>query len=137
MKPSEVRTRIIDDHQLIRSEVNELDSLSKRFEDGEPEVGAELRDRGLELFAAHLNLEDTLLVAALRTLDDGDRLADRLQREHREQRQMLRFLIDRLTEDHRPTSLVAEELRNFGNYVRSDMEHEEATILSAGLLRDD
>jgi hemerythrin-like domain-containing protein len=139
MGPSEIRERILEDHERLRVLLDELDGLSKRFAAGE-EVGLELRDHGVglfEVFAAHLALEDSRLVPALAGLvGGGPDLADRLAREHAEQRAMLRYLIGRLEAAQRPTSVVAHEVCRFAAEVRADMLHEERTILSAGLLTE-
>jgi hemerythrin-like domain-containing protein len=99
MAPSEIRERVLEDHERLRAMLDELDGLGQRFEAGE-EVGLELRDQGVglfEVFAAHLALEDSRLVPALAGLaDGGPELAHRLAREHAEQRAMLPYLIGRL-----------------------------------------
>ena len=134
-----VRQRILAEHADLRSALDELDTLSEAFRRGEPGSGSRLRERGksfVEVFAAHILTEDTLLVAALRTIELGDDLADRLMHEHREQRELIGYLLGRLVDDARPTSLVANEMRSFSHLVRIDMEHEEGTILREDLLGD-
>lgn len=133
------RLRVIEEHQKLRGMLDHLDELTKRFSADE-EVGDELREAGASLFevlAAHLALEDSVLVPALvDSVEGGAQLADRLQREHTEQREMLRFLVRRLEEENRPTALIWNELKSFSGYLRRDMRHEEETILREGLLPD-
>ncbi len=140
LNPGQVRDRILAEHAALRSALDELDALSEGFRQGEKGLAARLREHGkafVEVFAAHILTEDTLLVDALRSLGEGDGLVDRLAHEHREQRELIGYLLGRLTDDARPTSLVASEMRSFSRLVRIDMEHEEGTILHEDLLRDD
>lgn len=133
MDPKAVRERILDDHGRLRDQLAAIESLADRFEKAGAEVGAELREHGLvlcELFASHLSFEDAQLSPILRAIPGrGDALADRLAREHREQRELLRFLVGRLEQESRPTTLVARELASFCEYLREDMAHEEAHLL--------
>lgn len=137
MQPEEIRARVFAEHEQLRGQLDEIDGWTRRFENGE-EVGSEICELGVglfELFASHLALEDSLLAPALAELaPDGEALADRLVREHDEQRAMLRYLLRRLEEARRPTALIANELRSFAGYLRRDMQHEEETILREGLL---
>lgn len=138
MDTAEVRSRIFEDHAFLRERLTELEDLNERFEKGGAEVGDELRDQGLaliEVFAAHLTLEDTHLVPALRSLPNGgEEAASRLEREHWEQRELLCFLVRRLEEETRPTSLISRELESFCECVKVDMSHEESAILREDLL---
>lgn len=138
MDAAEVRSRIFDDHAVLRERLSEIEELNERFEKGGAEVGDELRDRGMaliEMFAAHLTLEDAHLVPALRSMPgEGEYAASRLEREHREQRELLRFLVSRLEEETHPTALVSRELESFCECVKVDMAHEESTILREDLL---
>ncbi len=139
MNPEEIRTRVFGEHEKIRGIIDEIDDLNKRFGRDE-DVGAEIREVGVglyEIFAAHLALEDSLLAPALEKISDrGPALAERLMREHSEQRAMLTYLLRRLEEQGRPTALVSNELRSFCEYLRRDMKHEEDTILDLGLRPD-
>jgi hypothetical protein len=133
MTPDQVRARVLDEHQKIREFIDEIDDLNKRFGRDEA-VGSEIRDLGTglyEVFAAHIALEDATLAPMLAEIPDrGPDLADRLVREHCEQRAMLGFLLRRLDEAGRPTALVSNELNSFCDYVRRDMEYEENTVLN-------
>jgi len=128
-----VRARILDDHARLREGLAAIESLAEQFEKGGADVGNELRDQGIalcELFASHLSFEDAQLTPLLRALPrNGNELAERLVREHREQRELLSFLVGRLGEESRPTSLIARELTGFCEHLRLDMEHEETSVL--------
>jgi hemerythrin-like domain-containing protein len=141
VKPSEVRRRILEDHGRLRSMLDALVPLAQRFERGGQGEGTSLRENALalyETFAAHLRHEESTLEPALRARGaEGARLADRLGHEHREQRALLQYLVSRLEDNPVPTLLVAREVQNFAEYLRHDMNHEEATLLSAAALPDE
>ena len=140
MRPSEVHARVLDDHAALRERIDVIDALSDSFEKGGREVGTELREQAAalyEVFAAHLSLEDAHLVPALEKLPEiGPPLASRLLREHREQRELILYLLSRLEQEEHPTSLIASEIQNFANYLRTDMMHEESAIVREELLQD-
>ena len=140
MKPSEVRQRILDEHVQIRAMLDGIEDLAVAFEGGNAGVAADLLERGRALYEAliaHLDHEDAQLAPALRESgDEGRRCAANLAHEHREQRELLHYLLGRLSDQKRPTLLVARELKNFTGYVRGDMEHEEQTMLGEAILRD-
>jgi hypothetical protein len=50
---------------------------------------------------------------------------------------LLQYLVSRLKGSPRPTLLVAREVQNFAEYLRHDMNHEEATLLTAASLPDE
>jgi len=141
MQPSEVRRRVLEDHERIRQLLDEVEGLTRRFESGEQDAGPALVEKGLllhETFCRHLDLEDDILARALREADAwGEERAARLAREHREQRELLSYLMSRLRDESRPTVLVARELKNFAELMREDMEQEESEALSDEVLRDD
>jgi hemerythrin-like domain-containing protein len=138
MTHTEIRDKILHDHEFIRGGIDEIQSLVKDFEKGGAELGGELRELGVALFesfASHLVFEDAQLVPVLRAIPRrGEALATRLELEHREQRELLTYLIGRLSEEQRPTTLVARELESFVIYLREDMAHEESALLRECLL---
>lgn len=135
-----VRQLVLDEHALLRPMLDEIERLADRFEQGDESVGRPLRQLGFDFykrFSGHLELEEQQLSARLRRLGDrGRRLADRLDHEHREQRELLSYLLGRLGDSTTPTLLVARELRNFVAYVRLDMQHEEQDLLTPEALSD-
>jgi iron-sulfur cluster repair protein YtfE (RIC family) len=139
MLPSEIRQRILDDHGQLRRLFADLRELL-----GEPaagpsagavrELAAALRQR----FLAHLDLEERLLVPALRDADAwGAERADRIAREHALQRAQLERLLTHLRDATYAPSELARELDALVSELQVDMEHEERTALSPTLLRDD
>jgi iron-sulfur cluster repair protein YtfE (RIC family) len=141
MEPGAIRQSILAEHARLRELLDEISALAERFHGGDETVGEALREAAMglyETFAAHLRREEATLEPALREQGaDGVRLADRLSHEHREQRALLTYLAGRLSESSRPTILVARELRNFIEYVRLDMVHEETSLLTAAVLPDE
>jgi iron-sulfur cluster repair protein YtfE (RIC family) len=135
MDPKAVRDRILHDHGRLREQLDAIESLAERFEKLGAEVGAELSELGIalcEVFASHLSFEDAQLAPILRAIPGkGDALADRLAREHREQRELLHYLVGRLQQESRPTTLITRELTSLCEYLRQDMEHEEANLVRA------
>jgi hemerythrin-like domain-containing protein len=140
VEPSEIRRRILAEHGRLRAMLDVLEPLARRFEQGEESGAKRLREEATalyETFAAHLLHEESTLEPALRAQGGkGERLADRLAHEHHEQRELLTYLMSRLEANPRPTLLVAREVRNFAEYLRNDMAHEESTLLSAAALPD-
>jgi len=137
----QVRNRILAEHAVLRTELDQLEALLEAHGRNEPDLGLRLRRRCLvffDAFSSHLDVEDVVLVGALRTLEDGERMARRLTREHREQRMVIDWLIEQIAADAAgPTAALAGQLRAFAQSVRIDMEHEEVTILREGLLVED
>jgi hemerythrin-like domain-containing protein len=138
MKPEEVRSRVLEDHAELRRRLDVIESLSARFEHEGASVAKELCDCAkalYEIFGAHLTLEDAHLVPALASISEvGERLAERLECEHQEQRELIVFLIGRIEEQSRPTTLVVQELKGFVQYLRADMAYEESTLLREDLF---
>lgn len=140
MTPEQARMTIVGDHSVLRGNLDELDALLEDCVRNETRSGARLRERALaffEHFSAHLDLEEALLLDPLRAIAAGDVIADRLLREHKEQREQVRGLFEYLTDTSRPLAAIADELRGFARLVRVDMEHEDSTLLREGLLTGD
>jgi hemerythrin-like domain-containing protein len=140
MKSDEVRQRVLADHAELRERLDAIEALADRFERSDEAVGSELRERGLALYArfsAHLEIEERYLIPALRAASrEGARRAERLHHEHDEQRELLRYLTGRISQQPSPTALIARELRSFAQYLRQDMGHEEQTLLDEALREE-
>ncbi len=139
MRATEIRHRILAEHSELRRMLDEIEALAAGFGAGSPEAAPELRERGLQFFSrfrSHLELEERLLAPALRVAEGGRRF-DWLQHEHRQQRQRLNYLLGRMSRQHQSALLIARELRNFVQYLRQDMAHEEETLLSDEILGTD
>jgi hemerythrin-like domain-containing protein len=140
MRASHVRRRILVDHEHLRGLLDEVDQRAVRVARGaEEDVGA-LRALGLQLlrrFREHLALEDHLLAPALRRAGRiGRERAERLDADHREQRELLDYLLEKVRDPSRPAAVLAAEWRSFVELLRDDMAEEELTILERELLED-
>jgi iron-sulfur cluster repair protein YtfE (RIC family) len=139
---SPIRREILAQHAELRQLLHGVEDVAKRFEEAageDPELGAHLQERGLalyETFGRHLDREQELLTPVLRAAGaEGERLLNRLEHEHHEQRELLKFLLGRLRQYPHPTIVIARELQTFGGFLRFEMNHEEEALLSPEVLR--
>ena len=140
MKPREIRKYILADHAFLRGMLDELDQRAFRVLEGREDEISALRDWGLSFlskFAEHLAFEDRFLAPALRAaglagVEHSKHLAD----DHREQRELLSYILSGLRDRDRPAQVVAEELRGLVELILDDMAHEEMTIIKGSVLRD-
>jgi iron-sulfur cluster repair protein YtfE (RIC family) len=140
---SRIRSEIVAQHAELRALLPKVESLAEQFERAAPDardLGVRLREAGLALyekFGAHLDHEQQLLEPVLRAAGaEGERRARRLEHEHREQRELLHFLLHRLREQPEPTLLLARQLQDFAQFLRFEMDHEEESLLSPAVLGD-
>lgn len=143
MSENPVRREIVAQHDEMREMVREVRDLADRCEQATaqgPDLGKQLHDRGLALyekFRVHLDREQELLGPVLQAAgSEGRRLGTRLANEHREQRELLQYLLGRLSQNP-PTLLIARELKHFTDFLHSEMSEEEETLLSPGILGGD
>ena len=140
MKPREIRQYILTDHTVLRQILDQLDRQAIRVLEGREDELPVLRDRGLWFyakFAEHLAFEDRCLAPMLRDAGfSGLELSTHLEEDHREQRELMRYILSGLRNQTRPAQVVAGELRSLVELILADMADEESTILSATLLRD-
>ena len=140
MRPREIRRYILTDHSFLRHMLDELDQRAFRVLEGREDELSALRDCGLSFhskFAEHLDFEDRFLAPALRAaglagIEHSKHLAD----DHREQRELLSYILSGLRDRDRPAQVVAEELRGLVELILDDMAHEEMTIIKGALLHD-
>jgi hypothetical protein len=140
MKPSEVRTRILSDHERLRADLDRLEVLVRDLRGGRAASGT-LRLHAAALVArlqAHMRWEEFYLLPALRDADAwGEQRAERLVSDHRQQRELFDFLNARLCDDAQPAALVARDVAHLVSLLRDDMREEEAELLDEHVLRDD
>ncbi|HEV8321008.1 MAG TPA: hemerythrin domain-containing protein [Myxococcota bacterium] len=141
MRPSDVRACIIEEHQEIRRMLGRLDRLAHAAVAAAPGAGVALlqgRRALAERLRTHIDLEDEILVPALRTLDAwGAQRAEAVTRHHAEQRRWLTALLDAVDEPPPEATELVRFVRWIGDVLREDMDHEERDLLHADLLRDD
>lgn len=138
MRASSVRKRILSDHEYLRGLLDEVDREACRVAQGSDEGVGRLRALGLQLlgrFREHLALEDRFLVPALlRSGLAGRDRAGQLAADHREQRELLDYVLDKLHDPSRPGAVLAAEWRSLVELLLDDMAQEEVTILEVELV---
>jgi hypothetical protein len=139
MDPSQVRTRIMQDHDTLREHLSELEEacLTMLSDRQHAICVRQLAGKLLQALTQHTELEDAILAPALAEIDAwGAVRADQLLTHHQSQRGRI----------HELTSLYATQLdaedvsritHSFIAELRADMEHEERDLLHPDLLRDD
>ena len=134
MGVSRLRERILSEHEHLRRLLSEVNQQAFQVSIGGARDGVDaLRALGLQLlmhFREHLALEDRLLAPALRRVDGtGRERAERLDADHREQRELLDYLLDNVRDQSRPGAVLAAEWRSLVELLLDDMAREERTIL--------
>ena len=141
MQPSEIRLRILDDHQTIRGMLLSLERAALGVSDGESQLAGPMRLEGevlLEHLLEHMSWEDRHLRPALVEADAwGRERAERLDRDHREQRDLLRYALASVEDQSRPALVIARQLIDLVRLLREDMEDEERLLVNDKVLRDD
>jgi hemerythrin-like domain-containing protein len=141
MQPSEVRERVLRDHVALVGMLARVDTLATSVKAGDTWRSADLRRAAaglLEALQVHMHWEDQYLGPALLAADAwGEERQAALERDHREQREVLGDLIDKLSQPDRPPSLIANDMLAFGSLLRQDMQAEERVLLDPNVLRDD
>lgn len=137
--PSEVRKRILAEHDKLRglmAEVRETSARARQNGTGHQEF-ADASQALLTAVAKHLDLEDEILVPTLETIDAwGPERAKRLATEHENQRQILTQVSEQLARgEHAPDETI-ERMETFVDRLEKDMALEEKTSLDEELLRE-
>ncbi len=139
MKPSEVRQRILEEHEKLRDSIYIVRNLAREAARGDSSRVPTLEKRAVGLgseLATHLDLEDRHLVpVVLECL--GEEAAANLSREHAEQRALLEYILRRLRDERRPPLLLARELQTLSELLLEDMAREEEELLANANLWDD
>lgn len=143
MRPSEVRARVLADHEMLRARLADLDALAFAVERPQPDRTqvAKLRadsEAFLSRLAKHMDWEEAYLLPELREADSwGPQRVERFLDDHREQRELLAMILDRVRDAHRPDEVVARDIRALVGLLREDMNEEESDFLDDCVLRDD
>jgi len=141
MQPSEVRHRILRDHEGLRARLTRVESLARALSQDEQRQVGDLREASetlLSILREHMRWEDRYLVPALRESDAwGEERAERFEQEHREQRELLAWVVAELQEQQKPPVILAAHIRDLMETLRADMDEEEEFFLDPDVLRDD
>jgi hemerythrin-like domain-containing protein len=134
---NEVRERVLLDHDALREVLTRVEDLATQVASGEPLADA-LRSEGRalhETLCDHVDWEDENLAPVLRAAGPrGEERADQLAREHREQRELLDYTLERLRDESRPAVVLARDLLGLVTLLREDMVDEERDMLDERVL---
>ena len=141
MRPSEVRERILYDHETLRAMLVSVERVSLQVMDGESVLVGPLRFEAetlLERLLEHMSWEDQYLRPALLDADVwGQERAAHLDRDHREQREMLQYALASIEDQSRPPLVIARQVLDLVRLLRDDMNEEEGLLVNDRVLRDD
>ena len=133
MRTEQIRRRVRSEHDALRRRLVTVEALSRRVVANEPGALAPLRKHGLELHAwlcRHLDFEEReLLPVVEREGEWGEALARHVRREHDEQRLLLRYIFERLSDASRPAPVLGRDLECFAVELREDMALEDRDVL--------
>lgn len=139
LSPSEVRSRVLAEHAMLRERLVELQSLARAVTIEQTIVG-ELRQCVRKLimeFSMHLESEEEILMPVIETIDAwGHQRASRMRDEHALQRALLVRMFERVSSPQPPIEL-AIEADALALRVFRDMLDEEQGLLAEDFLRDD
>jgi hypothetical protein len=134
LKPSEVRARVIREHDELRALLVELEATASTAR-SDPR---RLCERAVAFHARlfeHLRLEEQILAPALLEADIwGEERVARMEAEHAQHRAALEEL-ERVAA--RGGDGLAELVEQLARDLRLDMQEEERSLLHEDLLRDD
>lgn len=136
--PEEVRARILAEHVRIRSVLDDIETLADGVVRGADDQAGKLRQwvRMLgDAMHVHLALEEDILVPLVRETDGfGHARADEMLREHTEQRDMIRSILEEIA-GTRSNQVVAVSVLELVKAIRDDIGEEDATFLSSDVLK--
>ena len=132
MRPSEVRQRILEEHERLRDSIHIVRNLAREVAQGNRSRVPILQRRvvGLDTeLRTHLDLEDRHLVPVVRECL-GEEAAAVLSREHAEQRSLLECVLRRSRDERRDPLPLARELQAFSELLLEDMAREEDELIA-------
>jgi len=139
LSPKEVRELVLADHAALRVRLD----LCKRAvnaaqTDSDARQLRELLPSLLDHLSAHLDLEDQVLAPTLKTIDAwGPERAERLDAEHREQREWIAGCRGELVNADGDVRRLLDQAVEMIDRIEDDMEHEERSVLDPRLLTDE
>lgn len=140
LDPSEVRDRVLSQHEDLRARLVQLTQLSRLAADDRA-ARATLREGLLDLVAfldAHMALEDDILLPALMAADAfGDVRSDRLHDHHADDRTRAEAIRSDLADPRVAAEVLVRWCERLAEDLRLEMADEEATLLRPDILRDD
>lgn len=139
LSPKEVRELVLADHAALRVRLDLLErAVGAAERDGDPHQLRELLPSLLDHLSAHLDLEDQVLAPTLQTIDAwGPERAERLAKEHGEQREWIADCRAELVKNDGEVSQLATLALEMIDVIQADMDHEETSVLDPRLLTDE
>ena len=141
MRPSEIRERILGDHETIRAMLVTVERVGRQVMEGESQLIGPLRFEAetlLQKLLTHMGWEDQYLRPALLEADAwGRERAEHLDRDHREQREILQYALSSIEDQSRPPLVISRQILDLVRLLREDMEEEESLLVNDRVLRDD
>ena len=129
MADTDVTWHVFADHRGIRRVLDEVDEIAWYVIEGRGELAPSLRDAGERLHdrcVEHLAWEAQHLRPALPS-------GERLDADHRAQRELLGYVLRLVQDGCRPPEILARNLLDLSCLLRSDMEDEEHELGAAPL----
>jgi iron-sulfur cluster repair protein YtfE (RIC family) len=140
IRPSEVRSRILRDHETLSERLAALQRAADEAADTNGEACARTREFAcllVEELADHLEVEEQLLVPLLRDMDAwGPLRADELRHHHEQQWRGLKRLRERVTSPLQARELAAH-IALMVQVLRHELQQEARHLLTPEILRDD
>jgi iron-sulfur cluster repair protein YtfE (RIC family) len=139
LNASQIRKLILDEHAVLRDELEDISALLRDVAAERAQVAERLQRRMkkfYEAFLKHIAHEDSLLRPVLANIDAwGAVRVDKLDEEHREQRSVIGALTSLEAASNLENYLARTQ--GFVDSVMADMAAEEHECLSPDILRDD
>ena len=135
LNPSEVRQRILEQHDALRGHLDALQAAlaASTASDVLKQAASQVQ----EALTRHIADEEALLLPELQDVDGfGAARVAALQKEHMEQRELLGALVDSIKNSESENELHAH-VRELISRIRTDMDEEEKTHLTRKVLKDD
>jgi iron-sulfur cluster repair protein YtfE (RIC family) len=140
LTPTQVRNRVIAQHDFLRGELADLQQLADAVKKGNVRNNvSRLKARVTEFLSRleqHMAYEELVLEPMLLEMDPArPTLVERMREDHLEQRALFRAFIEDLQGDG-PEGL-AQHVRELAQNLFHDIEIEERVLLNPDILRDD
>lgn len=139
MDETELRTRMLEDHAMLRGKAGVLEALALRILRGDEDLGSALRLKGEEIqthLVRHISWEEREFLPALRR-SDGAEIACQISAEHKRQRERIARTLVTLQGSERDPMAVARHMMEFARQLENDLQDEEERILRQGLVAAD
>jgi hypothetical protein len=140
VRPSKVSSRALDEYEVLRHTLDELDVIATRLRaEGIPVVAEALlvTSKLVRELSDYVDLEQIMVLPTVRRVDIwGDIRANALAKDHEACRDDL-GTIERAHQGPVDPYSFASDLQAFAQGLRAALEREERDVLGANALRDD